>query len=405
MTMLASSLARAVAPADRLTGLDETAPAPAVVASFGLGLDSSCMLARWLIEPSSRDFDLAELVVVTAMTGHESQATISAMTRLIIPMLAARSVRFIQVARSQRRTSRAGAGVVVLDDSRSPSQLYAEGVYTLGDEMLAAATLPQLGGKRLCSVHSKGDALDPVIARITKGLPYRHAVGFEANERSRADKDRLHDTEQRTGWYPLQDWGWTRSDCAHYVREVLGELIPKSCCGFCPFAMSSTAGRDQVVERYRREPLLAADAMFLEYVARSINPSQTLIVGSSVADLVAGAGLAEPQALFEARLNSCEWSLYEVRRVVRPGKDGGRGITARALEVMATGTRAAMAEHLTSCPGQRVYGADGIVRHIVRDRSQGGTDHLFVAAPCGAQTKKRSGFEQWWQEATGDALF
>lgn len=405
MGLLTTLLPRIGTPADRLAGLDETAPAPTVVASFGLGLDSSCMLARWLTEPTSRDFDLSALAVVTAMTGHESQATISAMTRLIIPMLAAHSVRFIQVARSQRRTTRAGAGVVVLDDSRSPSHLHAEGVYTLGDEMLAAATLPQLGGKRLCSVHSKGDALDPVIARITKGQPYRHAVGFEANERSRADKDRLHDSAQRTGWYPLQDWGWTRSDCARYALEVLGEVIPKSCCGFCPFGMTNAAGRNQVVERFRREPLLAADAMFLEHVARSINPSQTLIVGSSVAALVTGAGLAAAEALFQARLNSCEWSLYEVRRVVRPGNDGGRSITARALEVVATGTRAAMAEQLATCPGQRVYGTDGIVRHIVRDRSEGATDHLFVAAPAGAQSKKRSGFEQWWQEATGDGLF
>lgn len=169
--------------------------------------------------------------------------------------------------------------------------------------------------------------------------------------------------------------------------------------------MSSASGRDQVVDRYRRDPLLAADALFLEYVARSINPSQTLIVGSSLADLVTGAGLEDADALFQGRLNTCEWSLYEVRRVVRPGKDGGRGITARALQVVATGTRAAMAEQLAASPVERVYGADGIVRHILRDRSKGGTDHLFVAAPSGAEAKKRSGFEQWWQEATGDALF
>jgi hypothetical protein len=360
---------------------------------------------RWLTDPASRDFDLSELAVVTAMTGHESQATISAMTRLVVPRLAAQSVRFIQVARSQRRTTRTGDGVVVLDDSRSPRRLYADGLYTLGDEMLSAATLPQLGGKRLCSMHSKGDVLDPVIARITKGQPYRHAVGFEANERSRSDKDCLHDTDLRTGWYPLQDWGWNRSDCDRYVMDVLGEQIPKSCCGFCPFAMSSAAGRAQVVGRYRREPLLAADALFLEYVARSINPSQTLIVGSSLADLVAGAHLRDADALFQARLGTCAWSLYEVRRVVRPRKDGLRGTTARSLAVMATGTRAQMAEQLAAQPGRRVRGADGIVRHILRDRSEGRTDHLFVAAPSGAQSKQRAGFEQWWQEATNDGLF
>lgn len=392
-------------PTDRHGGLDDGAPTPGIVASFGLGLDSTAVLVRWLTEPASRDFDLSELAVVTAMTGHESRATIDAMSRLVIPMLAEQSVRFIQVARSQRRTTPAGAGVVVLDDSRSPSRLYAEGRYTLGDEMLTAATLPQLGGKRLCSVHSKGDALDAVIARITRGQPYRHAVGFEADERSRSDKDRLHDTELRVGWYPLQDWGWARRDCAQYVLDVLGVEIPKSCCGFCPFSMSSAAGRDQVVERYRREPHLAVDALFLEYVARSINPLQTLIVGSSAADLVAAAGLSEALALFQGRLASADWSLYEVRRVVRPGKNGGRGITARALEVVATGTRAAMAEQLATRPGRRVLGADGIVRHILRDRSEGSSEHLFVAAPAGAQSKKRSGFEKWWQEATGEALF
>ncbi|NTY62625.1 hypothetical protein FEG63_24110 [Mycolicibacterium sphagni] len=388
-----------------LDGLNETEHAPSVVASYGLGLDSTVMIARWLADPSSRDFELSELALVCAMTGHESQATISAVTRLILPMLTAHSVRLIQVARSQRRTTRAGAGVVVLDDSRSPSRLYADGVYTLGHEMISAATLPQLGGKRLCSVHAKGDALDPVIARITKGRPYRHAVGFEADERSRSDKDRLHDTALRTGWYPLQDWGWTRRDCSQYAMELLAEDIPKSCCGFCPFAMSSAAGRDQVIARYRREPLLAADALFLEYVARSINPSQTLIVGSSLADLITGAGLQEADALFQTRLDTCEWSLYEVRRVVRPGKDGGRGITARSLRVMATGTRGNMAEQLAAQPGQRVRGPDGIVRHILRDRSAGRTDHLFVAAPSGPQSKQRSGFEQWWQEATGEGLF
>lgn len=57
-------------PADRLSGLNEAAPAPRVVLSFGLGLDSTSLLMRWLADPASRDFDLSELAVVTAMTGH-----------------------------------------------------------------------------------------------------------------------------------------------------------------------------------------------------------------------------------------------------------------------------------------------------------------------------------------------
>lgn len=170
----------------RLAGLDSNAAAPSVVLSFGLGLDSTSLLIRWLTDASSRDFALEDLVLVTAMTGHESAATVDAMNRLVLPRLRQHGIRYIQTARSQRRTSRAGDGIVILDDSRHPEQLHAGGQYTLGDEMLSAATLPQRGGSRICSVHSKGDALDPVIARITKGRPYRHAVGFEANEAARA---------------------------------------------------------------------------------------------------------------------------------------------------------------------------------------------------------------------------
>lgn len=391
--------------ARRLSGLDDSAHAPSVVMSFGLGLDSTALLMRWLIDPASRDFDLNDLVLVTAMTGHESAATRDAMTGLVLPRLAEHAIRFIQVARSHRKTTRAGDGVVVLDDSRHPSALHAGGAFTLGDEMLSAATLPQRGGSRICSVHSKGDALDPVIARITKGSPYRHVIGFEANEVSRAAKDRLHNTAWRTGEYPLQEWGWTRADCDRFLLDTIGESVPKSCCGFCPFAMSTAAGRTVVVDRYRREPHLGAEAMFLEHVARSINPAQTLIEGGSVADLVADAGLLEVVALFERRLRDGAWSLYEVRRVVRRGKDGKAGITARSLRVLATGTRETIAALLTTQPGAPVRGDDGILRHVLRDRNRDGVDHLFVAAPAGAESKQRSGFEQWWQEATGDGLF
>ena len=169
--------------------------------------------------------------------------------------------------------------------------------------------------------------------------------------------------------------------------------------------MSTAAGRAVVVDRYRREPHLGAEAMFLEHLARSVNPAQTLIEGSSVADLVAQAGLLPVSDLFEQQLRDCGWSLYEVRRVVRPGKDGKAGITARSLRVLPTDTRDAIADLLDGQPGSPVLGGDGILRHVLRDRVTDGVDHLFVAAPAGAEPKQRSGFEQWWQEATGDGLF
>lgn len=171
--------------------------------------------------------------------------------------------------------------------------------------------------------------------------------------------------------------------------------------------MSSAAGRALVIERYRDEPELGVEALFLEFLARSVNPAQTLIEGSSAADLVVSAGLHEVQEGFQSRLDACTWALYEVRRVTRPGRTTERGFTARSLRVVETGTRTAMGDRLAEQEGRRVHGEDGIVRHIVRDRrtDPANVDHLFVAGPAGAQTKQRPGFEQWWQEATAEGLF
>lgn len=37
--------------------------------SYGMGVDSTAILLRWLTDPMSRDFDLRDLVVSTAHTG------------------------------------------------------------------------------------------------------------------------------------------------------------------------------------------------------------------------------------------------------------------------------------------------------------------------------------------------
>lgn len=135
-------------PLTSLVVAPDSSEPPSVVLSYGMGLDSTALLLRWLEEPSSRDFDLQELVVVSSMTGHEFDSTRRAVDAHVLPRLRAHSVRFVQIARSQRRTTRAGDGIVVLDDSREPQFLYADGAYTLGQEMLSAGTIPQRGGMR-----------------------------------------------------------------------------------------------------------------------------------------------------------------------------------------------------------------------------------------------------------------
>ncbi|MEC9323023.1 MAG: hypothetical protein VYB90_04245 [Actinomycetota bacterium] len=49
----------------QIPGIGDGARRPSVVVSYGLGLDSTCLLLRWLTEPQTRDFDLTDMVVVT----------------------------------------------------------------------------------------------------------------------------------------------------------------------------------------------------------------------------------------------------------------------------------------------------------------------------------------------------
>jgi hypothetical protein len=161
---------------------------PRHVISYGLGADSTAILLRWLVEPSSRDFDLAELLVITALTQDEFPSTIADVEAAVLPRLAAPGVRYVQLGRHQRTTTAAGDGITVYSDTTSPTRVEQGRGYALSTEMLTAATLPQLASRK-CSARAKGAALDPVIARLTAGQRYRHYLGFEAGELRRAERD------------------------------------------------------------------------------------------------------------------------------------------------------------------------------------------------------------------------
>lgn len=205
-----------------------------------------------------------------------------------------------------------------------------------------------------------------------------------------------------------REWGWDRARCVEFIAQITSRQWAKSACGFCPFAMRTDAGRQSVIERYRKEPRAGTQALFLEAVARTINERQTLIEGSSVADLVAGTGLTEVQAGFEAMVDECEHAVYEVRRLTRRSsvRPHGRGITARSVRAVARGTREQMDKELRECAGERRVGADGIARHVLRERGEElpALEHFFVVCPAVVDDKARPGFEAWWQEATNDAV-
>ncbi|MDA8289845.1 MAG: hypothetical protein M0014_15615 [Actinomycetota bacterium] len=185
------------------------APNTPVLLNYGLGVDSTAILARWLRDPETRDFPLEDLVVVTAMTGDEWQSTASAVADHILPLLALHHVRYVQLARGSYYRA---DGVVVLDDSREPQRLHIDGAYRLSEELLSNATVPMSAAKmRRCSAKQKGAVIDASLPLLVPcRAAFRNVVGYALGEERRACGGQTYDHPGRTSEYPLIAWGWDR---------------------------------------------------------------------------------------------------------------------------------------------------------------------------------------------------
>lgn len=374
-----------------------------VVLSYGLGVDSTAILLRWLHEPASRNFDLADLIVITAMTGDEWPETGQLVETHILPLLRQHRVRYIQVARasgSQRD------GVVILDDSRSPKLLDLHGAYKLSDELLTAGTVPQMGGVRKCSQKAKGWPLDTVIERtLGPGTHYRHVVGFEAEEPKRAERDVLAGKSPgRTGEYPLIEWGWDRATCERYITRHTGVAWLKSACVYCPFALGNKAGIARVLAQYRNNPDAARAALFVEHVALALNPLQGLAKDVRLVDLLNADGNELALDLLRAKLTYGGAKIYEIRRVLRPRKDDRTKLANAARSVRAVSEEM---DYAGAVRRLRRYGPvistiDGWFHRVhIAERSDvfPCVEHLYVVAPAVVADKQDPKFESWWLEA------
>ena len=378
------------------------AASPCEVLSWGLGGDSTAILLRWLHEPASRDFDLDKLVVVVAHTGDEYTVTLRDAQDAVLPLLARHGVRLVQAGRTRLNTTTSGGGVSIFDDSTHPIRLYADHGYALSDELLTAGTVPQLGSRR-CSLRAKGAVLDPIIATLTAGQPYRHYLGFETGEQRRAQRDTAYNTATRRGIYPLLDWQWSRADALDYLLKVTGRRWQKSSCSYCPFQFSSKAGRTDALERYRRDPDAGVHALYLEHIAACLNPRQSLLAQGRLIDLVAQAGLTEVLDLVTQHLAAQPHALYEVRRVATPRRAATPAI-ARSIRRLDTGSAAALHSALMQLPAEIETTPDGITRAWRHRRGTAApwAEHFYVVAPSTAiADKQRPGFEALYARATG----
>jgi hypothetical protein len=399
--------------------------------SYGLGVESSAVLVRWLLEPWTCPSRLDEIIVLTAQTGDEYEDTRRAVETHILPLLRRHHIRYVQVA---RRGHLEQDGITVLSDTTQPERLFAEGDYKLSDELRTNGTVPQFGGAHRCSLKFKAWVIERWLhlnvaessrhafgynAEETKRVvksetasARRIAFGFNADETKRVTKALAYDTPERQSFYPLVEWGWTRQDCLDYLQEQLGVLWRKSACVYCPF----NALKADAIERHKDHAEQVADALMLEHVSLSLNPRGRLYRDQPLISITSSSGNQRALDAYERTLGEVPWAVYRVRRLYYPGKNKeGRifpekkGNVIRAVERITEAARKARAlEHFHELrlAADELVEQRGIV-YAYRQRC-GATfptrEEFLVAAPAVVETKARYGldwFERQWDEPQG----
>lgn len=367
------------------SGQDRPEKTP-VVLSYGMGVDSTALLLRWLEQPRSRDFKLDQLLMVTAHTGNEFPDTQRMVERHILPRLREFRIRYVQVARAGPLQ---GDGLTVLDDTREPRRLFIEGDFKLSQELLGNGTVPQVAtGQRRCTHHFKGFALTAWTDQTFGEQAIRKAIGYNADELARVHRSEGYATDARAIDYPLVEWGWGRTRCEEYVRQVTGETWRKSLCTFCPFA----GGKPDILSRYRQFPADAAEALFLEHVSLALNPRAPLYGRKSLRASLESDGNTEALRLLAERLNAVSWGVYRVRRIV-----WARGRADRKTERLQEGTREEVTTELRK-QGGRVEGDHIRVHLLCRGDDYPTREEMLVAAPAVVDDKCRPKFEINWEK-------
>ena len=389
------------------------------VFSYGMGVESTALLLRLLEEPSCRDFDIGELIVISAQTGDEWEDTGRDVERHILPRLRKHNVRYVQVGRGGHFER---DGIFVLDDSRQPQRCMVAGHYKLSDELRAAGTVPQFGGEHRCSLKFKAfvietwmneNIFDPVrhtfgynaeeqarVAKSDAAIAGRARItfGFNADELTRVNKGKQYDRPDRVGHYPLVEWGWGRARCLAYIKEMIGVEWRKSACVQCPFA----AVDGKLLARQREFPAQTAEAMILERLSLAMNPRGQLFKKQPLYQIVGDSGNVQATVQVALREATTPWALYRVRRMYH-----GKGKARRCVERLREFASKSAAFESVIERGQqenlRIREMHGLSYAYVREREQAypTKEEYYVAALAVIDAKARHGMENFdarWQK-------
>lgn len=392
-----------------------------VVLSYGMGVESTAILLRWIMEPETCPCDLSQLIVITSQVGDEWPDTGTDVETHILPLLRKHGIRFVQVARAGHNQE---DGIVVLDDSRSPQKVYLDGAYKLSDELKAAGTVPQFGGKEhRCALKFKSFVIEKWLDENVR-QPARHAFGYNSEETSRVDKAELrfteriafgfnseevsraergkqYDTPYRVGYYPLLEWNWSRQDCIDYIKSIIGVTWKKSACVGCPYGHNRQNMSD-LVERQKKFPNEVAQVITMEYISLSMNHRSPLYATRSLKEMVEETENFPALSAFEKLLDSMKWAIYRVRRLYL-AKGKAHRCTEKIVEDL---TRTAAQRKLAAVAKE--HGEVTTLRDIsylfLQEREEDvypTKEEYFTACPQTVETKARYGvprFDKLWRQ-------
>ena len=434
---------------------------PKTILSWGLGTESSAILARWCLSwileqgmssvaqhhfarplaelqpyQLAPGFEPENLTVITAQLGSEHEDTTKHCESWVLPLLRLLGIRFLEVAKAG---SSVADGVIVLQDTTQPERLHQDGAYRLFDELKAAGVLPSFAGDHLCALKHKAAVIEEVVAylcdlddakperirrvfgynrdeesRINKSelaftshngtrrpQSYRLTFGYNAEEERRIAKAKLYDVAFRQGHYPLQktEWNWGRQDCIGFLKQAFGVDWGRSCCLFCPFAKPD----EERLTRLRRFPHAVTETLLLEHGSLSMNPRGTLYQKQSFREMLDKEGITDGMAEFEQIIANAPHALFQVRRIY-----SAKGKADRCTEQIQTGNsrdwnRAEMmtaAEELQKIVGGTWRMTRGIryLDILLREEDVYPTRECFyVVAPAWIAAKTRHGLASFNQ--------
>lgn len=375
------------------------------VLNYGMGVESTAILLRWILEPESRNFSLNDLIVLSAQTGDEFVSTKALVEKYVLPLLRKHHIRYVQVA---KHGSLEKDGYTILDDSREPLEVMLDGDYRMSTQLHQDGTVPSFSGAHLCAMKWKGFVLDRWLGDHLGTDKFGPYLGYNKDEQKRANKCEEYKCRGNTFLFPLIEWGWSREDCLNYIKEKLGVTWLKSCCSYCPFI-----SKDVATSRYLAEPEEAGFALLTEAIALALNPKMQLFPFGRAYDLIVKSNNHAALANYQERLSHLQWGLYRVERTYEKkiGSESKKPFTRvdRRVVMVSRGSREQMMANLqaiaeehgltveTSLEAERVYS------HKRDKKVFPSCEGFWVVCPALVKNKVRSAksFQQKWDEITG----